>query len=154
MYPNFKYSKRKKQAERHLQQLIAEYDAFEKRLNNNPEDLMEFNDLAGQIHETKNWISLIQTEYLQSQCRKLIIPIPEHYEKEYYSIANFDDLKGDRYIFTTEGILKVKMAIKQENRERLRTKGVRAGIIFGIIGALTGLIGGLIGLITILNMQF
>lgn len=98
---------------------------------------------GGELQELEMWILLTQTEYLESECQVLVLPFPRKEEGENFSIFNFDDERGDRYILTTAGIHLVRGMIREEKKARSERFRIWASLLMGLMGTLIGLISAL-----------
>jgi hypothetical protein len=117
----------------------------------NRKSQQERDDLAlDEMHlieiDDENIVQLM-SEYLQTQARKLYLPVPEfsttgdRWERSHVT---------GRYRLTPSAILALRSAIRAEKKERSEHIRAWIAIIAPIITALTGLTGGLIGLLALI----
>jgi hypothetical protein len=103
----------------------------------------ELSSLGQEIDEIENWIKYQQTQYLESVCNELVIPMPEDEIAGNYYRFNFDDNEGDRLILTTAGMQLVRINIREERKARREVFGFWISMIIGLLGTVIGLVSAL-----------
>ena len=100
----------------------------------------ELSSIGQEIGNLENMIKLYQSQYYTRICQKLVLPMPETLNSEYYYKFNFDDEMGDRLILTPNGFNLVRNLIYEERKRKREIYGFWVAILIGFIGALTGLV--------------
>ena len=116
------------------------YGVAEDRANKQGYDDGELSYIGQEIDELENWIKFYQTQYYTRICQKLVLPMPEARNSEYYYKLNFDDDEGDRVILTPSGFNHVRNLIYAERKRKREIYGFWVAILTGLIGALIGLV--------------
>ena len=122
------------------QKLYNKYQQARDRAKKQGFDDGELSFIGQEEQEIDNWINFRQTQYYQSVCQSLELPMPDRDNNEYYYKFNFDDDYGDRHILTTAGFHVVRNAIREEKKARREVFGFWFAVITGLIGALIGLV--------------
>jgi hypothetical protein len=126
----------KKLQRRQERELLAAYETAAKRGHDDGELSM-----AGQQSgEMRDWILYRQTEYLESVCQALVIPLPAKDDSQFYFKTNFDDNEGERSILTTAGINVVRGRIREERKAQRESVGFWFAMTTGGLGSLIGLV--------------
>ena len=100
----------------------------------------ELSSIAQESINLENMIKNYQTQYYTRVCQKLVLPMPETLNSEYYYKFDFDIDMGDILILTPSGFHHVRNLIYEERKRKREICGFWVAILIGFIGALTGLV--------------
>jgi hypothetical protein len=140
MFPYLTYRRELRRLDKIRDRHDREFDAVWEKAKNGKADENEVSSVGQELREIENWIQYRQTQYLESICHDLILPLPERKDPKFYFQFNFDDECGDRFILTTAGIHYVRGLIRDEKKARREAFGFWFALTTGILGSLIGLV--------------
>src|SRR5690606_7323144 len=100
----------------------------------------QLQDLIQRSNELYEWRHLILTAYWQSKADSLGVPMPDRADKALWDRDEFENDEREPIYLTEYGIVKVKAAIREEQKHRRDAAAFWISSTVGLIGALSGLI--------------
>jgi hypothetical protein len=135
MIETIKYRRQLKKLNRKYDELSKFYDEKMAKAKSINDKEMLHAEAGSEIVPIIEEIDLLKTERFCQLADKLLVPIPEHSNKEMWREKHYS--YGD--MLTDKGIWEIKKLIRQEKRERREGFIVWLAALTGIIGAITGL---------------
>lgn len=91
-----------------------------------------------EIEPAYQWLSVIQTRYLQKRCAHAEVLFPE--EEEYFDQMEWDHDHDESRFLTNAGFAEVKKRLREELSYRRNVVSTYATLFFGCLGMIIGLI--------------